>query len=335
MIHTEILGQAKATRLLKRALTGKRLAHAYLLHGPDGVGKATTARNTAAALLCRNRPVSVSCGVCPACAKFASNNHPDFLQIRPDGAAIKIDQIRALKKELAFPPLESPFRAVLLEEVHTMRREAANSLLKLLEEPPPGNILFLTADDSEPLLETITSRCQIVPFYHLSIETAADVLTRLDPDMERDRALTLAALSGGCPGQAVGPLNGDDLLERYNDVMTALLADYDGEPERIEAALALAAAIAADTEGLEFMLELLRIFFKEVMIALLGSTVEPRIPTYMVHHLRRARERWNLARLSDSIQAVDLARQALVRNCNRQMVCEVLFLDLLAGPDGQ
>ena len=80
---------------------------------------------------------------CPGCLKFRSGNHPDFLRIRPDGAAIKIDQIRELKKSLNYAPFESAQRVVILEEVHTMRREAGNSLLKVLEEPPPDNLLIL------------------------------------------------------------------------------------------------------------------------------------------------------------------------------------------------
>ncbi len=330
MIHTEILGQPKATRLLGRALASSRLAHAYLLHGPDGVGKTTAALNTAATLLCRNHPASIPCGDCAGCAKFASANHPDFLRIRPDGATIKISQIRTLKKELSFPPLESLIRVVLIEDVHTMRREAANSLLKMLEEPPPDNILLLTADDYEPLLETIVSRCQLLPFYHLPLETTAHILMRLDPDLDEDEAGTLAALSGGSPGRA-GALNSENLLQRYNTVMDGLLADHDSAAEQTEAALFLAATTAADREGLETMLALLRIFFKEVMSAILRDADQASLPSYMARHIVRARERWNLAQLSDTIQAVDLARHALARNCNRQMVCEVLFLDLPAN----
>ncbi len=167
MALTEIAGQPKAIKLLNRSLASQRLAHAYLFTGPDGVGKYTTARSMAAILLCPDVSDLKPCGICPGCQKFSSGNHPDFLHISPMGTAIKIDQIRELKKALSFSPLEAEYRVTILEDVHTMRREAGNSLLKLLEEPPPDNILLLTADESVQLLTTIVSRCQVIPFYPL------------------------------------------------------------------------------------------------------------------------------------------------------------------------
>ncbi|MDP2752801.1 MAG: DNA polymerase III subunit delta', partial [Nitrospirota bacterium] len=124
-----IIGQEKAKKLLHRAVEQNRLAHAFLFKGPMGVGKKTLARTFAAALNCQNQEGNEPCGRCPSCRKFRSGSHPDFLVIEPDGAAIKINQVRELKKTLAFPPFEAKIRVALLCDIHTMRREAANSLL--------------------------------------------------------------------------------------------------------------------------------------------------------------------------------------------------------------
>ena len=195
MAFSEIIGQPKAVKLLNRSLTSGRLAHAYLFTGPDGVGKNTTARSMAGLLLCDNTSGTDPCGFCPGCQKFASGNHPDFLHIKPQGAVIKIDQVRELKKALSFSPFEAEYRVTILEDVHTMRREAANSLLKLLEEPPPDNILLLTADESEQLLTTIVSRCQVIPFSPIPREQTAEIhnepLTRPE-QIKRSHP--------GCPG---------------------------------------------------------------------------------------------------------------------------------------
>lgn len=333
MLLTELLGQPKAVNLLRRALAGGRLAHAYLLTGPDGVGKATAARAVAAALLCREEVAKAPCGHCPGCLQFASGNHPDFLKIRPDGAVIKIEQIRTLKKALAFPPLEARLRVTLLEEVHTMRREAANSLLKLLEEPPPDNLLLLTADEAEPLLPTILSRCQVIPFAPLSLEISTEILQRMHPGLDRDGARTLAGLAGGSPGRTRG-MDHAGLLQLHRDILAGLLAAHTSAADQTLAALSLAARAAKMTDGLETLLDLLRLFFKEVMVA---GCRPPSAPGHhpLAQNLGRARERWNLAELSDRIEAIDFALRALARNCNRQLVCEVLFLRLLAPPAQQ
>lgn len=328
IMFADILGQPKAVKLLSRAFANKRLAHAYLFTGPDGVGKKTTARQFAAILLCEAQGTDLPCGTCPCCMQFSSNNNPDFLHIQPQGATIKIDQVRTLKKALGFPPLESPRRVILLEDVHTMRREAGNSLLKLLEEPPPDNILLLTADDSEPILPTILSRCQIIPFYPLPIELAAQIIARQNRGLSADEALHLARLADGCPG-LTATYDTEDLLPTYEKIITSLLATGEGEAERTETALMLALQAAELKDGLEQLFDLLRLFFKQSMLACLREARGQNAPQPEDGNIHRARERWNLPQLSDKVQVIDFVAKALARNCNRQMACEVLFLKLL------
>ncbi|MEA2115368.1 MAG: DNA polymerase III subunit delta' [Thermodesulfobacteriota bacterium] len=324
MVFSKIIGQSKAVKLLSRALAGDRLAHGYLFTGPDGVGKTSIAMALAAYQFCQASEDARPCGRCGGCMKFASGNHPDFLNIRPDGAAIKIDQVRELKKDLRFSPFESGMRIVILEDVQTMRREAANSLLKILEEPPPDNLLLLIASESEPILPTIISRCQVISFAPLTMDQAATVISRLNPQLDSKEAHTLAVLTSGCPGQ-VEVLHSEEVLELRNDCIQALLTGSQADAGSVELALDLAGRVADLKGGLDTFFDLLAIFFKENMVAILcdgeGSGDG---------EVDAARESWNLQQLSDMVKAVDSARRGLARNCNRGLVCEVLMLELFA-----
>ncbi|MBV5319207.1 MAG: DNA polymerase III subunit delta' [Desulfobulbaceae bacterium] len=321
MSFSAILGQTKALTLLSRAVGSGRLAHAYLFTGPDGVGKTTVALDLAAVLLCRRPQALLPCGSCPGCLKFQSSNHPDFLRIAPEGAAIKIDQIRNLKKALNFAPFESGQRIVLLEEVHTMRREAGNSLLKILEEPPANNLLILVGNATGAMLDTIVSRCQVIPFSPLPIQLAAEIIRGRKPDLDAAGSLALAALVDGCPGQALA-IEADGILVLYHRLISEMVADRASPAVRVEKALALAAELAESKEGIEPLLALLRIFFKNVLAARTSVNCAPFVPEVM-----RARERWNVSQVSAKIAAIDLAEQALARNCNRGLTSEVLLLD--------
>ncbi|MGX9728296.1 MAG: DNA polymerase III subunit delta' [Candidatus Electronema sp. VV] len=325
MPFSQIIGQAKALSLLRRALNGGRLAHGYLFTGPDGVGKSTTARALTAKLLCEQKDSGRPCGFCPGCRKLAAGSHPDFLLIQPEGAGIKINQIRELKKALTFPPFERGMRAVIIEDAQSMGREAGNSLLKLLEEPPPDNILMLIASDAEPMLETIVSRCQVIPFAPLTEAHAEQLIRRTHPQLSPEEARLTAKLTGGCPGRAEA-LHSSEALQLHQDCLRALLAESAGKAAAVEQALALAGRLAELKDELNLFFDLLALSCKELMTAVLcGEDLETG------HPLAGARERWNLQRLSAMVEAVESARSDLARNCSRALLCEVLLLELFCG----
>lgn len=316
-----ILGQNKAITLLGRALASKRLAHAYLFGGPRGVGKHSTALAMTALIFCRNPQANKKpCGTCSDCVKLHSASHPDLLRIAPDGAAIKIDQIRALRQTVQYPPLEAPFRVSLLEAAHTMRREAANSLLKLLEEPPPDNLLLLLADGAvEQIPATIVSRCQVIPFAPLPCHLVAEVLRAHLPDSDEEHIQDLASLAEGCPGQALdGSLDG--LLPLYKQLTRCMVERENNPGRRVELALSMAGQLPENDEQLTKLLHLLRVFLKNAM-------TEHLLPD-MSCASGQGRELWNLREISAKIQAIDLMEHALARNCNRTLSAEVLLLTL-------
>ncbi|HIJ90827.1 MAG: DNA polymerase III subunit delta' [Desulfobulbaceae bacterium] len=322
----EIIGQDKAKKLLHRAVEQNRLSHALLFKGPLGVGKKTFARILAAALNCQKPMGHEPCGQCPSCLKFRSSSHPDFIVIEPEGAAIKINQVRELKKTLAFPPLEAKIRVALLCEIHTMRREAANSLLKTLEEPPNQTMLILTADEAGVILPTILSRCQTVPFFPLPQEEVAKILA-LEAGIEPESATTLAAMAEGSLGRA-RLLLAKDLLTLRREIIENLIRLEPDTPAAFLILGELAESAAKLKENLGELLELLTTWLHDLLLhshgapgSIINHDLSPTFPT--------ACRRWSSRQLSERLRLMDTARKQLSRNCNPTAVCEVLFFGLL------
>jgi DNA polymerase-3 subunit delta' len=178
-----IAEQAEAKRLLEAALA-EGPAHAYLLHGPPGVGKRQAAFVFAAELLGEH-------------ARVERGLHPDLYVLEPLGDQIRIDDIRALRRDLHMRPFEAARRVYVVFGADTMNEDAADALLKDLEEPPDYAVLLLVASDLGPLPETIRSRCQLVPFRRLSERAVREAIAERAPELSSEQAKTLARISGG------------------------------------------------------------------------------------------------------------------------------------------
>jgi len=321
-----IIGQDKAKKMLRRAVAQDRLAHAFLFKGPMGVGKKTLARTFAAALNCQTPQGAEPCGHCPSCRKFNAGSHPDFIVIEPEGAAIKINQVRELKKNLAFPPFEAKIRVALLCEIHTMRREAANSLLKTLEEPPAQTMIVLTADEAGGILPTILSRCQTVPFFPLPQEEVAEILAQ-EAKITPESAATLAAMAEGSLGRA-RLLLAKDLLGLRREIIDHLLRLQPNTPAAVQALFELAESAAKLKEDLSELLNLLTTWLHDLLLfghgasgSIINHDLSPTFPA--------ACRRWSGGQLSERLRLMDTARKQLARNCNPTAVCEVLFFGML------
>lgn len=322
-----IIGQEKAKKLLAGSFRHGKMSHAFIFRGPDGVGKKRTALSMAALVNCQAPDPMDSCGNCSSCRKFQSDNHPDLLVIQPDGAAIKIDQIRDMKQTLTFPPFEARYRVIILEDVQTMKREAANSLLKTLEEPPPNNLLILTADEAGEVLPTIISRCQTIAFHPLPYDRVAQVLME-NTGQPPETAATLAAVAEGSLGRALR-LSDNNLLSLRREIIELLLDQLPGQAASIALVTGLAEKAAELKENLGELLSLLKIWLRDLALASAGGPGSLLISRDLQTLLPAAVKRWSLPQLFEKIALVNQAEKELLRNCNRAMVCEVLFFGLI------
>jgi DNA polymerase III subunit gamma/tau len=171
----DIVGQTHVTRTLKNAVEQNRLAHAYLFVGPRGTGKTSTARILAKALNCVKGPTVIPCGKCDNCQEIAAGNSLDVIEL--DAASNRgIDDVRELRDNVRYAPAKSRFKIYIIDEVHMLTKEAANALLKTLEEPPKHVIFCLATTEPEKLPITILSRCQRFDLHRIATNLIAQQL---------------------------------------------------------------------------------------------------------------------------------------------------------------
>jgi DNA polymerase-3 subunit delta' len=212
--------QPEAKRLLAAALA-EGPAHAYLFHGPAGVGKRAAALALAAEVLGEHDRVS-------------RRAHPDLYVVEPLGDQIRIDEIRALRRDLHLRPFEADRRVYLVLSAELMNEDAADALLKDLEEPPAYGVIVLVANELGPLPETIRSRCQLVPFRRLSERAVREMIATRAPALSPNEVTALARVAGGRLDRAERLLDskGADRRDGVLRVARALYADADFEPRQ-------------------------------------------------------------------------------------------------------
>ncbi|MDH5546003.1 MAG: DNA polymerase III subunit delta' [Gammaproteobacteria bacterium] len=204
------------------------LAHAYLFSGPAGIGKEDFAQASARFLLCQqNEAIEYpGCGHCPSCQLFDAKTHPDILIVEPIGASqtIQVDQIRSLIEYLSLKPHQAARKIAIIKAADRMNANAANSLLKSLEEPPPASMLILSTCHGSRLLPTIKSRCQQITFSVPDADISRPWLAaRLEKEAQAELFLQLAQ---GAPLRAVELADVETMSQRtmiYDDLQ-ALLA---------------------------------------------------------------------------------------------------------------
>lgn len=325
-----LLGHEWAVDMLRQHAAHDEIRHAYLFCGPPGLGRRTLALRLAQALNC-TKPLApgVPCGLCRDCKQIEAMQHPDMNVIQAldndnlpkEGGTLKVDQIREVQRSLSLKPYQSKYRVALFLRFQEANDNAANALLKTLEEAPAHAILLLTADTPEQLLPTIISRCEILRLRPLPIEAVvSDLIYR---GVDEERARLLAHISGGRPGYARRLVDDVTLLEkrdeRLNDLQALLPAP------RVEK-FSYADKLSKDKDAMRQAITIWLSYWRDVMLRVAGAET-PLINVDRNMEIEFLAGRLDLSTARRVVSDLENALEKMDRNVNSRLLAEVLLMD--------
>lgn len=321
----DLIGHEWAVDMLKKHVVNGTTRHAYLFCGPPGLGRRTLALRFAQALNCTTpSDAGIPCGTCRDCKGIQSMQHADLsvIQAESEGGTLKVDQIRDMRKTMILKPYMSKYRVAIFLRFQEANDNAANALLKTLEEAPSYAVLILTADNPEQLLPTIVSRCEVLRLRSSSIEEVKkDLETK---GVESDKARLIAHISSGRPGYAHRLVEDDVLLdkreERLNELLTLLSAS------RVEK-FSYADSLARDKDSMRQAITFWISYWRDIMLrtAQAGTTLVNVDRNVEIEDLAGqvdlSTARKVVSRLENALEQID-------RNVNPRLLAEVMLLDL-------
>jgi len=326
MIFSEIAGHSREKELIGRALESGRVAHAYLFSGPPGIGKRTLAMAFAKAMNCAEADAGY-CGHCRDCEAIDSGNHQNVMEVVPldkDGlpsssGLIKIGPVRDVIAALRFS-VRKGRRVVIMDEAHRIQPQAANAMLKTLEEPPGGVVIILVSSMARLLLSTIVSRCQRLNFRPLPVEAVKEFLIERE-GLSPATAGVWARFSDGSVTRALACSN-STAMERRVEVLKGLGSIRAQGERRL---LDFAYELSKDSD-IDDVLEFMKSWCRDMALA--GEGMERlMVNSDLISFMKAGAP---LSQLLDAYEKIEAARAAIAppRYGNKLLAMEVLLMDM-------
>lgn len=326
----EIIGHQRPIEWLVRAVKTDRLGHAYLFYGEPTIGKCLTATALAQFLQCEHPiddPQPDACGSCRSCQQILHQSHPDLYVLRPQddtvhNPKIKIDQLREIEHFVIYRPLLGSHKICLIDPADAMTTEAANALLKTLEDPPAHCVFLLISSHPENLLPTIRSRCLPIRFSPLPVAMVEEYLAS-QTDMSPEDARLLAAFSEGRLGSAVAsdPAELRIKLQQF----WALLFDHPAQSSTVGFDQSEALVKSGQVQE---AIHWFGLGLRDLLALTLDQTTKPKIFQDQETALRRLAQDISPHHILDLANDLQVLEKGQQRNLNLQLGLEQFFLRL-------
>ncbi|WP_017470363.1 DNA polymerase III subunit delta' [Amphibacillus jilinensis] len=316
--------QPVAVEMLKQMLIRNRTAHAYLIHGAPGTGKEEIGHLLAKSLFCKDGVGANPCEKCKDCLRINSGNHPDVHWIKPDGASIKKEQIAHLQKEFTYTGLESNQKVYLISQADQMTINAANRLLKFLEEPNRQTTAILMTENSQSILDTVRSRCQVIALkplspFHIQQELETSGVTA-------DNARLFAVLTNNL--EAAKALDQDEWFAQARKLVVQLISTLQSkQDETLWFIQKQWMDHFANRDQLEMGLDLLMYWFKDLIYLHIDQQEAIVFRAYL-SELEKGIWVWSRKDTTQILYAIMEAKRHIVQNVHPTLVMEQLTLQM-------
>ncbi len=317
--------QPIASKILTNSVKKNRIAHAYLIQGLRGTGKLEIATLLTQTIFCPNKQGVEPCGVCQVCKRVESKNHPDVHWIEKDGQSIKNEQIDYLRKEFSYSSLESTRKIYIIDDAQTLTNQAANRLLKFLEEPLIETTAILLTDNVQAIIPTIRSRCQLIDLKPLDTEVLQEKM--MEANLSKQQSRLMSAITYNID-EAIELSENETYQEIINisvGMIETIINDYD--KRYIYLHQNWLSKITDRTET-DYGLELLLLGFKDILYMQLGKKESLVFFNHTDQILRSGVEHFSKAKLLKIMSELLQTKQKLKQNVNPTLLMEQFVLQL-------
>ncbi len=321
MSFSEVIGHEKEIAYFKHLIQEQKLPHALMLEGREGVGKSTIGHQLAMSILC-DAVSGDACGVCRNCLKMNHDNHPDFLMIEPDGTQIKNAQIEKFQEFIHIKPYDGHYKVIVIKEADKMNASSQNRILKTLEEPPTYIIVILLTTNSDTLLPTVLSRCQIIKLngIHESL-----ILNYIKEHYQTSDEV-IAKLADGSIGRAIEYISSDHFKQIQDHTEVILSSINAKEKAKLLEQLSY---LSAEKENIQKILDYMILWYRDIMLFKQAKAKHLLIHSGSLDFIKKLSRNLSLRKIIQNIEVIESTKKKLKQHGHFDLTIEVMLIKLL------
>lgn len=326
----QIIGHESIIQHMQNAITARKVSHAYILHGEEGMGKKLLAGIFAKTLQCEDKGI-ISCNRCKSCLQSESGNHPDIIWVTHEKASIGVEDIRLqLNADILVKPYNSPYKIYIIDDADKMTEQAQNALLKTIEEPPEYAIILILVRNISILLPTILSRCVLLHLKPVDKQAIKEFLMQ-EHQVPDYMAEVAASFSGGNVGKAIKYASSEDFERMKGDVLHIL--KYIDEMELHEVISGLK-TLTATKNNIEDYIDLMVLWYRDILM--FKATMDPDLLLYKeeLSFIKNQAKLRSYEGVDKIISAMEKAKIRLKANVNFDIALELMLLTIKENRNG-